>query len=1080
MYYCNINGFKSKQDSITNIIKEVKPHIFAMCETKLANGQTINKAFPDYEVCTASKKTGQKGLAIGVKRNTFKSVLDVTNSTSEDIIAVRIEMAEQTVRIILAYGPQETDPIDIRDEFFTDLEIEVAKCKIADELPIVVGDLNAKITKEDNNLQALSSNGKYLLQLVNNQQLDVLNFHERCKGKWTHVIRTTNATSVLDYILAGKDISSTVQQMIIDEECLLCPFSVKQSEGTKEPQFSDHNAIVLHMEIRHERKTRNNLPKSWRITDEGLQKLAQLTNEEFDYSYEGADVEEQYDKFEGRIGEIMDECFQIRRNKKIQTQIPGNYSEIYKKITAFRKKGKAQRHVANKYINEIVKENTEKAADAQKKRIQTALDNLTINSTFSPNKFWELCKTAKNSNNNTGMSVETEDGHELFGEEMILDAYSKEFKHRLRKREISEDLKNYESQTELLCQLHLENVERTPPYSKDELEKVRKHLRKGKSSGRDNLPPEIFINGGEKFQDSTLEMFNNLKSVNEMPKQWTKVQISTIYKNKGKKKRLINQRGIFLKQVMSKMYEKLNMNRACEAMATINKCQAGGQQNRSTADQTYLLRAAIDHCKYLEQPLYVTLYDYSQCFDSLWLTDSLLSLLKVGVDKEIVSILQRLNETCNIVVKTPVGTTEEFEMTSIVQQGSVSGGALCTASTAEIANEDLGKGYQIGTTILKALVFVDDIATLNNNHQDTYQSHRSVEWFSDRKRLLLNALKCLLLCINTKNSDVTPRLKIGNNVLKTVESAPYLGDIFNSAGNNDDLIIDRVKKGKACTVNSLSLCAEITLGIYSIPTLLLLFRSVFMAVVLYNAQAWSNLTSKNIHDLQVVQLNYLKRMLHAPRSTSNAITFLETGVTPIENEIHIKQLTFLHHIITLDDDDPVKTTYHQQLKYVYEPNWANNVEQLKAKYGILETEDEMKNISREQWKNSIKRKVRAQVIEQLKLQALEQKYGQLLTYGDKLQPQQYLIDLPSTNARKMFHIRSGSIDLKTNRPYKYGEDVSCRLCKKKPESVNHVANECVFIEREDLLDIYSLKLEEMTKVSRRCIDFQEKVDELES
>ena len=80
----------------------------------------------------------------------------------------------------------------------------------------------------------------------------------------------------------------------------------------------------------------------------------------------------------------------------------------------------------------------------------------------------------------------------------------------------------------------------------------------------------------------------------------------------------------------------------------------------------------------------------------------------------------------------------------------------------------------------------------------------------------------------------------------------------------------------------------------------------------------------------------------------------------------------------------------------------------------------------------------------------------------------------------MFHIRSGSIDLKTNRPYKYGDDVSCRLCKKKPESVNHVVNECVFIEREDLLDIYSLKREEMTKVSRRCIDFQEKVDELES
>ena len=40
---------------------------------------------------------------------------------------------------------------------------------------------------------------------------------------------------------------------------------------------------------------------------------------------------------------------------------------------------------------------------------------------------------------------------------------------------------------------------------------------------------------------------------------------------------------------------------------------------RSTADQTFLLRAAVDHAIYLDQPLFVTLYDYSQCFDSLWL-----------------------------------------------------------------------------------------------------------------------------------------------------------------------------------------------------------------------------------------------------------------------------------------------------------------------------------------------------------------------------------------------------------------------------------------------------------------------------
>ena len=148
------------------------------------------------------------------------------------------------------------------------------------------------------------------------------------------------------------------------------------------------------------------------------------------------------------------------------------------------------------------------------------------------------------------------------------------------------------------------------------------------------------------------------------------------------------------------------------------------------------------------------------------------------------------------------------------------------------------------------------------------------------------------------------------------------------------MVTDRVKKGKACTVNAVSLCSEVTMGVYTIPTLMLLYRSVFLSIVLYNSQAWSNMSTKNIHDLHVIQTNFLKRMLHAPKSTSNPILYLETGTIPIENEIHVKQLTFLHHVLSLDDNDPVRKTYHQQTKFPFEPNWANNVEILKQKYGV--------------------------------------------------------------------------------------------------------------------------------------------------
>ena len=455
-------------------------------------------------------------------------------------------------------------------------------------------------------------------------------------------------------------------------------------------------------------------------------------------------------------------------------------------------------------------------------------------------------------------------------------------------------------------------------------------------------------------------------------------------------------------------------------------------------------------------------------------------MAKIGVDTEVVDILRRLNETCNIVVKTPVGMTDEFTMGSIVQQGSVSGGALCVSSTAEISEEDLGKGYQIGTSILKALAFVDDIATLNKNHMDTYQSHERVKWFSDKKRLLLNALKCLLLCINVRNTDVTPRLTIGDTTLKVVKSASYLGDVFNSTGTNEDLIIDRVKKGKACTVNAMSLCAEITMGIYTIPTLLLLYRSVFLSVVLYNSQAWSKLSVKNINELQVVQLNYLKRTLQTTRSTSNAVIHLETGTLPLEYEINIRQLTFLHHILNLTEDDPVMKTYHQQTKFAHEQNWANDIKALKMKYGIQENDDDIKTMSKDRWKKAVKQKVRSHANAELKAEAAQQKNGKKLSYPPEVCTQPYLTTLPSKQARKIFHARSGSIDLKACRKYMYDNDLSCRLCESTIEDVHHVVNHCSAISRDFEIDVYNTDNEHFLEMATRLMDFEEKVEELES
>ena len=78
-----------------------------------------------------------------------------------------------------------------------------------------------------------------------------------------------------------------------------------------------------------------------------------------------------------------------------------------------------------------------------------------------------------------------------------------------------------------------QNIE--PQYSAEEYLKARQKLKKGKACGRDALPPEIIIDGGDQLHTLLLALFNLMKGMDYTVHQWTLVLIATIYKNKGKR-----------------------------------------------------------------------------------------------------------------------------------------------------------------------------------------------------------------------------------------------------------------------------------------------------------------------------------------------------------------------------------------------------------------------------------------------------------------------------------------------------------------------------------------------------------------
>ena len=92
--------------------------------------------------------------------------------------------------------------------------------------------------------------------------------------------------------------------------------------------------------------------------------------------------------------------------------------------------------------------------------------------------------------------------------------------------------------------------------------------------------------------------------------------------------------------------------------------------------------------------------------------------------------------------------------------------------------------------------------------------------------------------------------------MKQIDVACYLGDHFNRQGNNSDLCKERVTKAKSTIIELCSLYKGTNMGNKQIESMLLLYKTVFIPRLIYNCEAWSNLTPKDYLILQASQLTF--------------------------------------------------------------------------------------------------------------------------------------------------------------------------------------------------------------------------------
>ena len=140
--YADVRGFRSKSESINQIIEEHDVDVVLLTETKIYTNSAIDiKGFRPFSAVRDKKSGG--GLYLGVWHGLYESVM-IDSGSKASFVTVCLNGKYCSVRLILVCGPQENDFED-KDSFYNGISVQVEMSYLNGDSVIMVGDFNAKL-----------------------------------------------------------------------------------------------------------------------------------------------------------------------------------------------------------------------------------------------------------------------------------------------------------------------------------------------------------------------------------------------------------------------------------------------------------------------------------------------------------------------------------------------------------------------------------------------------------------------------------------------------------------------------------------------------------------------------------------------------------------------------------------------------------------------------------------------------------------------------------------------------------------------------------------------------------------------
>ena len=909
-----------------------KLDIVALSETRLADEGQIAEVGAGYTFFWSGRSADERresGVGFAIQSKLVNKLTSLPKGINDRLMMLCLPLpGKKQATVISAYAPTMSNPEEIKDKFYQDLESLIAKIPKSNKL-IILGDFNARVGVDHmawkgvigrNGIGKCNSNGHLLLRTCAAHDLLITNtvFRQPNRNKATWMHPRSKQWHMIDYVIVRKkdrqDVRST--KAMCGADC-----------------WTDHRLLVSKLSIRVQPPRR---PQGFkfqkRLNTPGLRQVSlqqalagALTNKLEHLNLED-DIESSWAAFKQTVYSTASETIGTtcrkhqdwfdENNEEIKVLLDEKHRLLLDHINDSMSMAKKE---AFTKVRLTVQNKLRKMQDAwlSKKadEIQSYADSKDMRN------FYYSLKAVYGPVSSGPVPLLDKDGSTLITEkEKILARWAEHFNGVLNMPStISLEAINRLPQTEV-------NEGMADPPSELETKKAIDLLSSGKAPGADSIPSEIYKYGGPKLVEKLTGLFCEMWKQNKVPQDFKDATIIHLYKRKGNRHSCDNHRGISLLCIAGKVLARILLNRLTAHLdqGLLPESQCGFRKERGTIDMIFAARQMQEKCQEQKVPLYTTFVDLTKAFDTVSREGLWKIMAKFGCPNTFIEMVKQLHDGMLARVQDQGSHSEPFQVTNGVKQGCVLAPTLFSLMFSAMLL-DAFKDSDIGIKLryrfdgklfnlrrlqaksktrietIRDFLFADDCAIIASTEADM---QRSLDMFSlacSNYGLTISTKKTEVLHQPTPGCEYTePSITVNGQKLNNVDRFTYLGSALSQSVHIDDEVNTRIARASS-SFGRLRPNVWNRRGI-KLQTKLKVYAAAVLPILLYACETWT-VYSRHARKLNHFHLSCLRQLLRVrwqDKIPDNEV-LAQTDMPSIYTLLGKAQLRWAGHVVRMPE-----------------------------------------------------------------------------------------------------------------------------------------------------------------------------------